>query len=166
LYCLKGVVMNYLQRKKAFQNRWKVDSVRWSRFVEMRERLKGQGAEPQRAWVEAMDECEAMWLEEDEEGKEEPPSGLFVGKSCSRQRAVEWAAQNVLTSVGPGEAPSAEAWWLREYARRSNAHEVEFVRALYSKLLPSRQSLDREEKSSDRAEKVQGMIAEALRTAE
>lgn len=54
---------------------------------------------------------------------------------------VEWVAENLLIKdVGPEDAPSGTAWSLLSWARKRRS---EFFKSVWSKLLPSRQQIDR-----------------------
>ena len=151
----------------------------WKRFVEIRESMKAEGVEPSEAWREA-----AVALESEmgdgsrktgEERVEAPASpvrvlsgdisedrvekGMFIGKGCSTPETVEWVAANVMVGdVEASDAPSPEAWGMLCWARRSNTNEAQFWGQIYTKLLPSRTSLEAEARYRDDGRSILNLI--------
>tara|TARA_R100001230_G_scaffold4174_1_gene1285 strand:+ start:363 stop:962 length:600 start_codon:yes stop_codon:yes gene_type:complete len=155
----------------------------WKRFVELREGLKANGVDGSDAWGQA-----ATLLERElEEGREEDQVGVvvenrampapvttvpvsdmdgdkvsklsFVGRSCSTPETVEWVAANVMVEDAvPEDAPSPEAWGMLCWARRSNTNEAQFWGQIYTKLLPSRTSLEADARYRDDGRQLMGLI--------
>jgi hypothetical protein len=72
-----------------------------------------------------------------------------------------------LDDLDPDDAPSPEAWWLLTFAKKTPDNETEFLRSLYSKLLPSRQQIEREEMAaSDMPAGEADMVQDVYRLAE
>jgi hypothetical protein len=151
----------------------------WQRFVAIRESLKAQGVDAAEAWREA-----AVALESEMgdgsgkavEGAERAPvspikaitgdisedrveKGMFIGKGCSTPETVEWVAANVMVGdVEAEDAPSPEAWGMLCWARRSNTNEAQFWGQIYTKLLPSRTSLEAEARYRDDGRSILNLI--------
>ena len=83
----------------------------------------------------------------------------FLGRSCSTPETVEWVAANVMVEdAAPLDAPSPEAWGMLCWARRSNTNEAQFWGQIYTKLLPSRTSLEGDAKYRDDGRQLIGLI--------
>ena len=174
----------YQQRvSKAQLRSWLMENGHWKRFVELREGLKANGVDGSDAWGQA-----ATLLERElEEGREEDQVGVvvenrampapvttvpvsdmdgdkvsklsFVGRSCSTPETVEWVAANVMVEDAvPEDAPSPEAWGMLCWARRSNTNEAQFWGQIYTKLLPSRTSLEADARYRDDGRQLMGLI--------
>tara|TARA_R100000995_G_C3481118_1_gene123965 strand:- start:1959 stop:2612 length:654 start_codon:yes stop_codon:yes gene_type:complete len=160
----------------------------WKRFVEIREGMKGDGVDASDAWGHAAAALEKELeegREEDHVGgdvevekvKPRPmPAPVvqasvsdmdgdrvskrsFIGRSCSTPETVEWVAANVLLEDAvPEDAPSPEAWGMLCWARRSNTNEAQFWGQIYTKLLPSRTSLEADARYRDDGRQLSGLI--------
>ena len=173
----------YEQRvAKAKLRDWLTENGHWSRFVEIREMMKKQGVEPSDAWGAAAAALEAELNAEGDRSAEEPVersaapvvpvrvmSGdinedkvgkdVFVGKGCSTPETVEWVAANVMVDdVAAEDAPSPEAWGMLCWARRSNTNEAQFWGQIYTKLMPSRTSLESDARYRDDGRNVLSLI--------
>jgi len=173
----------YEQRvAKAKLRDWLTENGQWSRFVEIREMMKKQGVEPSEAWGAAAAALEAELSTEGDRSSEEPVersaapvipvrplSGdisedkvgkdVFLGKGCSTPATVEWVAANVMVDdVVAEDAPSPEAWGMLCWARRSNTNEAQFWGQIYTKLLPSRTSLEADARYRDDGRNVLNLI--------
>lgn len=83
----------------------------------------------------------------------------FIGRSCSTPETVEWVAANVMVEDAvPEDAPSPEAWGMLCWARRSNTNEAQFWGQIYTKLLPSRTSLEADARYRDDGRQLMGLI--------
>ena len=160
----------------------------WKRFVELREGLKKDGVDGGEAWGQAASLLERELeegREEDQVGSvvvgatEKAPTmpapvtsvpvsdmegdkvskRSFVGRSCSTPETVEWVAANVMVEDAvPEDAPSPEAWGMLCWARRSNTNEAQFWGQIYTKLLPSRTSLEADARYRDDGRQLMGLI--------
>ena len=154
----------------------------WQRFVEIRESLKSQGVDGSDAWGQAATALESelgsgeptdqveevqpkpapmpsiqvqeIDMEGDKVGKRS-----FMGRSCSTPETVEWVAAHVMiVDAAPEDAPSPEAWGMLCWARRSNTNEAQFWGQIYTKLLPSRTSLESDSRYRDDGRHLSGLI--------
>jgi len=176
----------YQQRVSKSQLRnWLMEKGHWKRFVEIRESLKEQGVDAGDAWGQAVSVLERELEEGPEEdhvksvevGESRPVSApvvqasvsdmdgdkvgksSFLGRSCSTPETVEWVAANVmLEDAVPEDAPSPEAWGMLCWARRSNTNEAQFWGQIYTKLLPSRTSLEADARYRDDGRQLMGLI--------
>lgn len=167
---------------KSLLRDWLTEHGHWSRFVEIREMIKKQGVEASEAWGAAAMTLE-MELGNGESGSAEEPvkasaapvvpvralsgdisedkveKGVFLGKGCSTPETVEWVAANVMVEdVAAEDAPSPEAWGMLCWARRSNTNEAQFWGQIYTKLLPSRTSLEADARYRDDGRNVLNLI--------
>ena len=79
------------------------------------------------------------------------------------RRAVEWVFESVtVRDVTAEDAPSAGAWALLKWARSTPTNQSDFYKSFSSKMLPSRQQLDQEERKSDDASGVDETIEHLL----
>lgn len=66
------------------------------------------------------------------------------------RRSMDWVFENIdVTDVTKEDAPSAGAWALLKWVRRSPANQSDFYKNFSAKMLPSRQQLDHEERKTD-----------------
>ena len=166
----------------------------WEEFVVLREKLKRQGVGANDAWVRAAQMLAPdRWGEppveaeaEDQVGEggggaappvspdlphgrvvDGAPAEVFGGKKVATVRVVEWVASNMQVSdVGPGDAPSSEAWGMLVWARRSPVNESQFWGSIYAKLLPSRSAIEAEQRYSDDGARVEDLADRLLRMRE
>ena len=159
----------------------------WEEFVVLRESLKRKGLSANDAWLRAAqmlapDRWGEPPVEEQEErvvAVEEPsppadlprvrgggdgaPAEVFGGKKVATVRVVEWVASNLQVSdVGPGDAPSSEAWGMLVWARRSPVNESQFWGQIYAKLLPSRSQIEAEQRYSEDGVRVEDLAGRLL----
>jgi hypothetical protein len=88
---------------------------------------------------------------------------VFGGKRVPTVKVVEWVASNMQVSdVGPGDAPSSEAWGMLLWARRSPMNESQFWGTIYAKLLPSRSQIESEQRYTEDGSKVEEMASRLL----
>lgn len=80
------------------------------------------------------------------------PRGAFKGKRVSLRRAVEWVFDAMGEHVEPGDAPSPGAWALLDWAKKTAANKRDFYTTFASKLIPSRSTLEVEERRRDDGE--------------
>ena len=154
----------------------------WKRFVEIREMMKGQGVDASEAWGAAATALEVELSTEGdrsvEEGVDRPAApvlpvrslsgdisedkvgkDVFLGKGCSTPETVEWVGANVMVDdVVALDAPSPEAWGMLCWARRSNTNEAQFWGQIYTKLMPSRTSLEADARYRDDGRNVLNLI--------
>ena len=79
------------------------------------------------------------------------------------RRAVEWVFESfTVRDVTAEDAPSAGAWALLKWARSTPTNQSDFYKSFSSKMLPSRQQLDQEERKSDDASGVDETIEHLL----
>lgn len=162
----------------------------WEEFVVLRESLKRKGMSANDAWLRAAQMLAPdRWGEppveaEKEQGEvveaaappdlphgrgggEGAPAEVFGGKKVATVRVVEWVASNLQVSdVGPGDAPSSEAWGMLVWARRSPVNESQFWGQIYAKLLPSRSQIEAEQRYSEDGARVEDLAARLLRMRE
>jgi hypothetical protein len=153
---------------------------KWQEFLKVREGFKRQGLQPNQAWAKALE----SFPEGLEGGPAPPPQGLapipaappgqsrpsggdtepvpsdtFKGKTCTRAQAVDWVADHLAVSdVEAEDAPSAFAWALFTWARRSPMNENSFWEKLFVRLLPSRSEVDSQARFHDDGSEVLGAI--------
>jgi hypothetical protein len=86
----------------------------------------------------------------------------ILGRTCRAHEGVEWVAANLSTDF-PDESscPSPTAWNLlmdlRELGGRDRC--AVFWNGLYTKLLPSKQQIEQEQKFSDDQDELEGFIS-------
>ena len=175
----------YQQRvSKAKLRTWLMEHGHWQRFVEIRESLKSQGVDGSDAWGQAASVLESelgsgeptdQVKEVDPKPKPSPMPSMqvqevdmdgdkvgkrsFMGRSCSTPETVEWVAAHVMiVDASPEDAPSPEAWGMLCWARRSNTNEAQFWGQIYTKLLPSRTSLEADSRYRDDGRRLSGLI--------
>ncbi len=86
----------------------------------------------------------------------ELPLSAFGGKSASMRKAVEWVFDHLdMGGVRPADAPSPGAWALREWAAKNKQR---FYADFASKLIPSRSTLEVEERRRDSGDDVMRTI--------
>ena len=157
-----------------------VSNGRWSDFVRLREELKERDVAPDVAWQKAYDTI----MEDPIDGpalSDDPPrqvkkvvsksrptrpqnnldasSEIFAEKSCSTPRTVEWVAANIRVSdAKAADAPSSEAWSMLCWVKSSPQAESQFWGQIYTKLLPTRQQLDQDNRMEDDGRRVLTLI--------
>ncbi len=88
------------------------------------------------------------------------PAATFVGRTASRAEVVDWVAENVaVESVDPATCPSAEAWAMLRWVRRSLSNETDFWKTIYRALLPARSELDATARFADDGRNVLRVIS-------
>ena len=88
------------------------------------------------------------------------PSKLFKGKTASRAEVVDWVAENVaVEGVDADTCPSAEAWAMLRWVRRSLMNETDFWKTIYRALLPARSELDAVARFADDGRNVLRVIS-------
>jgi len=169
----------YRRMAKADMRKRVVDSGKWKEFVTAREKHKEAGKMPDDAWKAAYDE-----VMEDPLGSDDPPrerivktvksesrptrrsvteldvsGSVFEEKTCSTPRTVEWVAANIRVSdPKPEDAPSSEAWSMLCWVKSSPQAEAQFWGQIYTKLLPTRQQLDADNRMEDDGRRVLSII--------
>ena len=150
----------------------------WPLFVRERERLKDEGVPAERAWILAYDvmnadhpvdsdaepvsEGEGVASKRQVRGRDlgDASKDLFVEKTCTTARTVEWVAANLRISDPSAEdAPSSEAWSMLCWVKGSPSAEAQFWGSIYTKLMPPRQQLDQESKLKDDGRNVVDLIS-------
>ncbi len=82
----------------------------------------------------------------------------FHSKSCSPSESVRWVACRLGTKPKLSDAPSAGTWNLFVWASASAMNRADFVRSLWSKLLPTQSELVNEARFSDDGHEIIEMI--------
>jgi hypothetical protein len=161
---------------------WAESVGRWDEFVGIREELKSAGVKANDAWLRAAQRMDSgVWgIGEDlprgrsdaedqvEEGGGEvvekaATKAVFGGKRVPTVKVVEWVASNMqVEDVGPGDAPSSEAWGMLLWARRSPVNESQFWGTIYAKLLPSRSQIEAEQRYTEDGSRVEEMASRLL----
>lgn len=169
---------------KARIKSWAESCGRWEEFVKLREELKESGVKANDAWLRAAQSMDpAEWgvgvdlprgrseekdqvVEEEEVGEVVGAGGtkaVFGGKRVPTVKVVEWVASNMqVEDVGPGDAPSSEAWGMLLWARRSPMNESQFWGTIYAKLLPSRSQIEAEQRYTEDGSRVEEMASRLL----
>lgn len=87
----------------------------------------------------------------------------FEGKKCSEVEAVRWVADNMeLEDPDPADCPSAAAWGMLSQCRNSAMFKSEFWRHTFTKLLPSKAQIDKEENTVPDESLAMGVIEDLL----
>ncbi len=89
---------------------------------------------------------------------EELPLSAFGGKSASMRKAVEWVFEHLGVRTKAADAPSPGAWALLQWAKKTSANTQRFYSDFVSKLLPSRSTLEVEERRRDSGDDVMRTI--------
>lgn len=144
---------------------------RWQEFLDYRKQLTREGYDDVSATQIARlrfapgnkvvsEKPEEVLVDSEENNlKEEElidPS-LFDGKSSDAREAAEWVADCIHLDVKPEEAPSKLAWNLLLWVRNP-LNECDFWKSIWTKLLPTRSQLEKEEKFSDDGRTVLKLI--------
>mgnify|MGYP003116791568 CR=1 FL=1 len=165
---------------KADIRRELVGNGRWSDFVRLREELKERGVPPDVAWQKAYDTIVEDPIDPPDLSDDPPrpvkkvvsksrptrqsnsldaSSDVFAEKSCSTPRTVEWVAANISVSdAQASDAPSSEAWSMLCWVKSSPQAESQFWGQIYTKLLPTRQQLDADNRMEDDGRRVLSLI--------
>lgn len=155
---------------------------RWAEFVRLREEMKEKGIDPDVAWQGAYDSIMDSPVDAPEPSANPPrvvkkvqsvsrptrptesngqdvSSNIFADKTCSTPRTVEWVAANIRVSdAAPADAPSSEAWSMLCWVKSSSQAEAQFWGQIYTKLLPTRQQLDQDNRMEDDGRRVLTLI--------
>lgn len=83
----------------------------------------------------------------------------FDTKTCSTPKTVEWVAANIrVGDVQAVDAPSSEAWSMLCWVKSSPQAEAQFWGQIYTKLMPTRQQLDQEDRMKDDGRTILSLI--------
>jgi hypothetical protein len=86
-------------------------------------------------------------------------STVFKAGNASTPVCVSWVAKNLLIEdAKPEDAPGSEAWGMLMWARRNEGNEAQFWGTIYTKLLPSRNQLDSENRYTDDGRRLLDLI--------
>lgn len=165
---------------KADMRRELVSAGKWKEFVDLREQMKAKGIEPDVAWQGAYDSIMDNPIEAPDASPDPPrpvkkvastsrpvrpkndmdvASTIFHEKTCSTPRTVEWVAANIRVSdAAAADAPSSEAWSMLCWVKSSPQAEAQFWGQIYTKLLPTRQQLDQDNRMEDDGRQVLTLI--------
>lgn len=68
---------------------------------------------------------------------------------CSAFEEITWVFDNIQVKVKPKDSPSPGAWTLLQRVRSGDIPYKEFLKNLYSKVVPTRKQISEEEEYSD-----------------
>lgn len=142
-----------------------VRAKQWVRFCSLRDKYERGGMSPNDSYARGASELLGREVVPDETGTKAPllqgetDAAEFASGNASTPECVSWVAKNMMIrNVSPTDAPSSEAWSMLCWAKRNNQNEAQFWGQIYTKLLPSRNQLDADERFKDDGRKVLGII--------